>query len=75
MLRRRPNTGGLSRQALLLAGCGETTPVTDRFGEVTSAVGVVNPVEVSAEIIYAKEIKADWIEADEIHAKEVKIGR
>lgn len=30
---------------------------------------------VSADIIYAKEIHADWIEADEIHAKEVKFGR
>jgi hypothetical protein len=37
--------------------------------------GEVNTSEVSAEIIYAKEIKTDWIEADEIHAKEVKIGR
>lgn len=30
--------------AMVLAGCGEPTPVTGRFGEVTSAVVVVNPV-------------------------------
>jgi hypothetical protein len=30
--------------ALVLAGCGETTPAMGRFGEVTSAVVVVNPV-------------------------------
>ena len=29
---------------------------------------------VSADVIYAKEIHADWVEASEIHAKEVKIG-
>ncbi len=29
---------------LMWAGCGEPTPVTGRFGEVTSAVVVVNPV-------------------------------
>jgi hypothetical protein len=29
---------------LVLAGCGETTPATGRFGEVTSAVVLVNPV-------------------------------
>ncbi len=30
---------------------------------------------VSADVIYAKEIHADFVEADEIHAKEVKFGR
>jgi hypothetical protein len=30
--------------ALAMAGCGAPTPVTGRFGEVTSAVVVVNPV-------------------------------
>lgn len=29
---------------------------------------------VQADVVYAKEIKADYVEADEIHAKEVKIG-
>lgn len=31
--------------------------------------------EVSADIIYAKEIETDWLDAGEVHAKEVKIGR
>ena len=30
--------------ALGMAGCGDPTPVTGRFGEVTSAVVVINPV-------------------------------
>ncbi len=30
--------------AMVLAGCGERTPIAGRFGEVTSAVVVVNPI-------------------------------
>ena len=37
--------------------------------------GKIEAPEVFADVIYAKEIKADWIEAGEIHAKEVKIGK
>ena len=31
--------------------------------------------EINADVIYVKELWADWVEAGEIHAKEVKIGR
>lgn len=31
--------------------------------------------ELIADVIYAKEIKAGFVEAGEIHAKEIKIGR
>ena len=37
--------------------------------------GKVDVPEVDADVIYAKEVKADWVEASEIHAKEIKIGR
>ncbi|AEI61972.1 hypothetical protein [Corallococcus macrosporus] len=30
---------------------------------------------VSADVIRAKELHADWLEADGIHAKEVRFGR
>ena len=37
--------------------------------------GKIEAPEVIADVIYAKEVDADWIEAGEIHAKDVKIER
>jgi hypothetical protein len=35
----------------------------------------VSAANIAADVIYAKEIKAGWVEAREIHAKKVRIRR
>lgn len=36
--------------------------------------GRIEAEELEADVIYAKEINADWIDAEVIHAKEIRIG-